>query len=76
MSDILHAASILALLCVPVSLISVVLSQPHYKELWGHDMPLGYLMVAWGISYLISILFAAVAFSGGIGVMMLVGAFR
>lgn len=76
MSDILFAWVTVMLLVIPVSLISVVLSLPRYKELWGHDMPLGYFMAAWGISYLVSLLFATVAFSGGIGVMLLVGAFR
>ena len=76
MSDILQVVGGMMLVCIPLSLISVVLSLPRYKELWGRDMPLGYFMAAWGISYLISLLFAVVAFSGVVGVAMLVGAFR
>ena len=76
MTDLLLAWVAVMLLVIPVSLISVVLSLPRYKELWGHDMPLGYFIAAWGISYLFSLLFATVAFSGVVGVAMLVGAFR
>lgn len=72
MSDILHAWSGAMLVCVPVSLALATLAR--ISTLDDPEPPT--FLVLWGASYFVTVLAAATVFAGGIGVMLLVGAFR
>lgn len=72
MSGILHAWSGAMLVCVPVSLALATMAYHVPSE---NPKPLNF-MVMWMVSYFVTVLAAAAIFVGGIGVMLLVGAFR
>ena len=75
MSHILHAAGGMMLLCIPVSMWLTVFYVPTYKRENG-DMSVEIFFLLWFLAYWAMLLFAAVAFSGALGVAMLLGAFR
>jgi len=72
MSGILHAWSGAMLVCVPVSLALATMAR--VSTLDDPEPPT--FLALWGASYFVTVLAAATVFAGGIGVAMLMGAFR
>ncbi len=75
MTSILHAWGAAMLICLPASMWLTVFYAPTYKRENG-DMSVEIFFLLWFLAYWAMLLFAAVAFSGALGVAMLLGAFR
>ena len=75
MTDILQAVGGTMLICIPISLLLTIILIPSCPEMFT-GIGIGDFFRVWLIAYILSLLFAAAAFVGVVGVSMLVGAFR
>jgi len=75
MTSILHAWVAAMLVCVPISLILVFIDFV-FRHAQGEKSEPGSGWETWLNTYVILAVFQTVAFAGGIGGMMLLGAFR
>ncbi len=75
MTNLLHAWMGAMLVCVPISLIIVFIDFV-FRHAQGEKIEPGSGWETWLNTYVILAVSQTVAFAGGIGVMMLLGAFR